>query len=227
MAEAERDRLERMFLSHEAPADGYAVRGVVLFGLSEMARAQRCLGLLKRNDARGLGRLMNISHDGDRVSRETSRNTWRRVSASSADGPLTEWSRKPGRGADIAELSGEYGCSLPELDRIVDIARRQPGVEGAQLAGAGLGGCIMVLVQKPHTEDLAQDAGRAGHSGGSLPSHRRGLQFDAYLSPYPSAEAPRPKAEGSRWEPQFPRTCLSNLYSDIYSVSDRWWIGGG
>jgi N-acetylgalactosamine kinase len=154
MAEAERDRLERMFLSHEAPADGYAVRGVVLFGLSEMARARRCLSLLQRNDARGLGRLMNRSHDGDRVSRETSRNTWRRVSAGCADGPLTEWSRQPGRGADLAELSGEYGCSLPELDRIVDIARRQPGVEGAQLAGAGLGGCIMVLVRKPHTDAL-------------------------------------------------------------------------
>jgi len=32
--------------------------------------------------------------------------------------------------------------------------RRQAGVEGAQLAGAGLGGCIMVLVQKPHTASL-------------------------------------------------------------------------
>ena len=113
----------------------------------------------------GLGRLMNSSHDGDRVSRETSRNTWRRVPADSADGPLAEWSRKPGRGADIAELSGEYGCSLPELDRIVDIARRQPGVEGAQLAGAGLGGCIMVLVQKAAHRGLAQDAGRAGRPG--------------------------------------------------------------
>ena len=162
MAEAERDRLERMFLSHEAPADGYAVRGVVLFGLSEMARAQRCLGLLKQNDAHGLGRLMNSSHDGDRVSRETSRKTWRRVPANSTDGPLTEWSRKSGRRADIAELSGEYGCSLPELDRIVDIARRQPGVEGAQLAGAGLGGCIMVLVQKPHTEALLRTLGDQG-----------------------------------------------------------------
>ena len=162
MAEAERDRLERMFLSHEAPADGYAVRGVVLFGLSEMARAQRCLGLLKQNDARGLGRLMNSSHDGDRVSRETSRNTWRRVPANGADGRLTEWSSKTRRGADIAELSGEYGCSLPELDRIVDIARRQPGVEGAQLAGAGLGGCIMVLVQKPHTEALLKTLSEQG-----------------------------------------------------------------
>jgi N-acetylgalactosamine kinase len=162
MAGAERDRLERMFLSHEAPADGYAVRGVVLFGLSEMARAQRCLDLLKDNDARGLGQLMNSSHDGDRVSRETSRNTWRRVTASSADGPLTEWAGKPGRGADIADLSGDYGCSLPALDRIVDIARRQPGVEGAQLAGAGLGGCIMALVQKPHTADLLKTLGGEG-----------------------------------------------------------------
>jgi len=162
MADAERERLERMFLSHEAPADGYAIRGVVVFGLSEMARAQRCLGLLKRNDARGLGRLMNSSHDGDRVSRETSCNTWRRVSARSEAEPLAEWSRKPGRRADMAELSGEFGCSLPELDRIVDIARRQPGVEGAQLAGAGLGGCIMVLVQKPRTAGLIKTLGEEG-----------------------------------------------------------------
>ena len=162
MAEAERSRLERLFLSHEAPADGYAVRGVVLFGLSEMARAQECLGLLKRNNARGLGKLMNSSHDGDRVSRETSRNTWRRVAVAGADGVLTEWGRKPGRGTDLAELSGEYGCSSPELDRIVDIARRQPGVEGAQLAGAGLGGCIMVLVQKPRTADLLKTLGEQG-----------------------------------------------------------------
>jgi N-acetylgalactosamine kinase len=162
MADAERDRLERMFLSHEAPADGYAVQGVVLFGLSEMARAQRCLGLLKRNDARGLGRLMNSSHDGDRVSRETSRNTWRQGSARKASEPLMEWSRKAERGVDIAELSGEYGCSLPELDRIVDLARRQPGVEGAQLAGAGLGGCIMVLVQKPSAAGLIKTLGEQG-----------------------------------------------------------------
>ena len=154
MPAADRDRLERLFLSHEAPADGYAVRAVVLFGLSEMVRARRCLLLLKANDAAGLGRLMNISHDGDRVSRETSRGTWRRVSADSAAGLLAAWAQKKGSGADLAELSGSYGCSLPELDRLADLARRQPGVEGAQLAGAGLGGCIMVLVQKPRTAEL-------------------------------------------------------------------------
>jgi N-acetylgalactosamine kinase len=165
IAEAEADRLERMFLSHEAPAAGYAVRGVVLFGLSEMARAQRCLRLLKQNDARALGQLMTISHDGDRVSRETSRNTWRRVSQAVADPPLEDWGRKPARGADLAGFSGAYGCSLPEIDRIVDLARRCPGVEGAQLAGAGLGGCVMALVRQPHTADLLRALAEQGIQG--------------------------------------------------------------
>lgn len=156
MAETERDRLARLFLSHDAPADGYAVRDVVLFGLSEMARAHRCLDLLKRGEARSLGRLMCLSHDGDRVSRESARHTWRRQALGISDRELGAWSQQRGARRDLTELTGAYGCSLPEVDRIVDLARRFPGVEGAQLAGAGLGGCIMVLVQKPHTAALLQ-----------------------------------------------------------------------
>ncbi len=38
-------------------------------------------------------------------------------------------------------------CSTPEIDRMVDIATRVPGVAGVQIAGAGLGGCIMVLAR--------------------------------------------------------------------------------
>jgi galactokinase len=116
-----------------------------------MARARRCLDLLKQNDSEELGRLMSISHDGDRVSRETTRNRWRRVPSDVSGRALQNWTGKRGRDGDIASLSGAYGCSLPELDRIADIACRLPGVHGAQLAGAGLGGCIMALVQKTHT----------------------------------------------------------------------------
>jgi N-acetylgalactosamine kinase len=165
IAQADRDRLERMFLSHEAPTDGYAVRGVVLFGLSEMARAQRCLDLLKQNDARGLGQLMSVSHDGDRVSRSTSRDTWRRVSKSTEDRQLGDWGRKQTHRTDLASFSGDYGCSLPVIDRIVDFARGLPGVEGAQLAGAGLGGCVMVLVCKSHTSDLLKALAEQGIPG--------------------------------------------------------------
>jgi len=165
IAEAERDKLERMFLSHEAPADGYAARGVVLFGLSEMARARHCLDLLKKNDARGLGKLMSVSHDGDRVSRETTPNKWRRVSNEAAGQFPPDWGQKQARRADLAEFSGDYGCSLPEIDRIVDFAQAQPGVEGAQLAGAGLGGCVMVLVRKSQTAGLLTALGDHGISG--------------------------------------------------------------
>jgi N-acetylgalactosamine kinase len=71
-----------------------------------------------------------------------------------SDRDLQTWSRQTGARGNIAALTGAYACSLPEIDRIVDIACREAGVEGAQLAGAGLGGCVMVLVQKPQTQAL-------------------------------------------------------------------------
>lgn len=166
MADADRDRLERMFQTHEAPAAGYPVRGVVIFGLAEMARARRCLELLQRDDAAGLGRLMALSHDGDRVSPATASGGRRPPADGSAARPadrrFKEWAATPARSADLAELPGQYGCSLLELDRIVDLARRQPGVEGAQLAGAGLGGCIMALVRQAHSADLLKTLGEHG-----------------------------------------------------------------
>jgi N-acetylgalactosamine kinase len=160
VAEAERQRLERMFLSHDAPPAGYAVRGVVLFGLAEMARARKCLDFLKQGDAAGLGRLMTTSHDGDRVSRQTAGNRWQRLSRKDAGRAQAGLTAVGPELSDLADVPGAYGCSLPELDRIVDIARAVPGVEGAQLAGAGLGGCIMVLVRKPMTQDLLEALAR-------------------------------------------------------------------
>ena len=43
---------------------------------------------------------------------------------------------------------GAYACSTPEIDEMIDIAAAVPGVAGAQLAGAGLGGCIMILAHE-------------------------------------------------------------------------------
>lgn len=39
---------------------------------------------------------------------------------------------------------------------MVDIALATPGVLGAQLCGAGLGGCMMVLAQEEATESVIE-----------------------------------------------------------------------
>ena len=52
---------------------------------------------------------------------------------------------------------GAYSCSLPAIDRMVDIAVRTPGVLGAQLAGAGLGGCMMILAKNDAIDQLRKN----------------------------------------------------------------------
>ena len=55
---------------------------------------------------------------------------------------------------DLAEIPGGYGCSTPGIDRMVDIAISVDGVLGAQIAGAGLGGCMMALLRSDSLESL-------------------------------------------------------------------------
>jgi N-acetylgalactosamine kinase len=64
----DRSRLERVFTSHHEPEGGYQARRVALFGISEIRRARVITEYLKQGDIEGVGRLMNISHNGDRVS---------------------------------------------------------------------------------------------------------------------------------------------------------------
>ena len=51
---------------------------------------------------------------------------------------------------------GSYRCSLPEIDLMADLANSIPGVVGSQLAGAGLGGCMMVLTRSDAVEELTR-----------------------------------------------------------------------
>jgi N-acetylgalactosamine kinase len=50
--------------------------------------------------------------------------------------------------AQLFMQPGLYACSTPEIDEMVDMACSVRGVVGAQIAGAGLGGCVMVLARK-------------------------------------------------------------------------------
>jgi galactokinase len=46
-------------------------------------------------------------------------------------------------------LRDDYEVSCPELDLMVDLAKKQPGVIGARMTGGGFGGCTVNLL---HTE---------------------------------------------------------------------------
>jgi N-acetylgalactosamine kinase len=98
---------------------------------------------------------MQVSHDGDRVSRPGPDGAYRPAENDCSDEHLHRLiadlvSEDPHRvlRAQLFMQPGLYGCSTPEIDQMVDVASAVPGVVGAQIAGAGLGGCIMVLARE-------------------------------------------------------------------------------
>jgi len=149
-----REKMDAVFASHAEP-DFYSPRSVVLFGLAEMERSRMCADLLAEGEIELLGTLMNVSHDGDRVAVHDEKLRARPYDWSVPDGYLRRLiedlsSEDPERvlRAQLYMQPGGYACSTPEIDLMVDIAGRVEGVVGAQLSGAGLGGCIMVLVEE-------------------------------------------------------------------------------
>lgn len=154
--------LSELCAGHHPPADGlYPIRGVVLFGLAESERSAAYANYLKKGEMDTIGRMMQVSHDGDRVCSYTQNWAPSPFRARVDNAYLLERladleSGLPDRviRSQLVWQPGAYACSLPEIDRMVDIALRTPGVAGAQLAGAGLGGCMMVLCQSGVVEKL-------------------------------------------------------------------------
>jgi galactokinase len=58
--------------------------------------------------------------------------------------------------ASHKSLRDDYEVSSQELDMLVDIAQRQPGVLGARMTGAGFGGCTVNLVKRDAAEAFTQ-----------------------------------------------------------------------
>jgi galactokinase len=74
-----------------------------------------------------------------------------------------------GDAAGIGELMNEshessranFENSTPELDRLVDLARKQPGVLGARLTGGGFGGAIIALCEATKAEQASRNLAAA------------------------------------------------------------------
>jgi len=157
--------LESLFATHHPPSDGlYPIRGVVLYGLAECERSRLFADALKAQRIDQIGRLMTVSHDGDRVTRtigEGSRIAYDSPTSNSYLLDLIEdlESGEPERvqRAQLQWQPGNYRCSVPEIDHMVDLALGVKGVVGAQIAGAGLGGCMMVLAHNDAVPRLRAD----------------------------------------------------------------------
>jgi galactokinase len=56
-----------------------------------------------------------------------------------------------------ASLRDDYEVSCRELDIMVGIARKLPGVYGARMTGGGFGGCAVALVRSENVDQFKQE----------------------------------------------------------------------
>lgn len=157
-----KDLMDTNFASHSAPKY-YHVRGVLLYGIAEIMRSKICPNYLKNGQIAELGTMMRISHDGDRVSSKGSDEKYYTIKDPYDDDYLNSLiadlaSEDPERvlNAQLYMQPGGYACSTVEIDRMIDIACAVEGVAGAQIAGAGLGGCIMILARRDCLDKVQQ-----------------------------------------------------------------------
>lgn len=150
LPKSEQQELERIFGTH-ANLGGYDLRGVALYGLGECLRSERFAEVLAQGDLDGVGQLMRVSHDGDRCWRHDAAGGARRHLVRTDNAALEKLAAT---NADLAAQSGRYACSTRHIDTLVDLAGGIDGVVGAQLAGAGLGGCMMIVVRAEAREEL-------------------------------------------------------------------------
>ena len=155
--------IRQTFRIHDEPAKGYPIRQICLYGITECIRANMVPDCLRRGDIRRFGELMNISHDGDRVSRVTNGqsvptdNSYpdERIDALIDD--LQSGNAERVERARLWRQAGGYDVSLPQVDALVDIALATPGVLGAGLVGAGMGGCVVAIVRSEQAELLLRN----------------------------------------------------------------------
>lgn len=146
-----RMEIERVTGTYGRIEDRLPLRETLLFGVFECRRSRVFADWLGAGRAGDAGRLMYVSHDGDRVA------SWNGGSSAPYRSPysdeyLMDLAERAERGEDgalePALQPGGYRCSLPEIDRMVDRCKTLPGVYGAGLTGAGLGGSILILAER-------------------------------------------------------------------------------
>jgi len=153
-------KINRLLSTHN-PYRYYYIRAVVMYGIAECHRAKLCEGLLEAGSINEFGDFMNISHNGDRVVRYDSNGNSYDYNWSVSEQKLKRLiddlrSNDNNRvsNAWIEKQPGGYACSVPEIDYLIDSSLQVKGVIGAQISGAGLGGCAMFLAENDSVNEL-------------------------------------------------------------------------
>ncbi len=138
-------RLNEIFANHKDP-QVYELRNVALYGISECERAEKFMDVLKAEDYVALGNMMKISHDGDRLGVE-----------SVSDAHLEQLIAN---NTPFETECGSYKCSTPEIDYLCDLLNSTNGVLGSEIVGAGLGGCVIALIEKSKADNIIEAVNR-------------------------------------------------------------------
>ncbi|GMU93360.1 MAG: hypothetical protein AMXMBFR4_24180 [Candidatus Hydrogenedentota bacterium] len=127
----------------------FAMRGPLLFGIAESARARVFPDVLRSDSTYNeVGALMNAGHDGDRRF-DAAGQPWGFDCGDAVLQRLAE------NAAPIERVPGAYGASSRALDALVDCARRA-GAVGACLTGAGIAGSILALCTAGNEDAVAE-----------------------------------------------------------------------
>ncbi len=151
-----KDDFAKIVATYGDPGTALPLREALLFGVFECERSKRFAALLSKGRIEEAGKLMYISHDGDRISQwdGTLKHPYR---SPFDDAYLEDLTQTAERAPDDPRIEpacqpGGYRCSIEELDRLVDCCKTLDGVVGAGLTGAGLGGAILALVREDAVE---------------------------------------------------------------------------
>jgi len=105
--------------------------------------------MLAEGDVEGFANMMNVSQLGDRVAEVEDASSSRiKFLTSDALSDVKE-ERLP-----LYQLAGNYRVSTTNVDRLASICLKCPGVLGARLTGAGLGGALVILGKEGFDEAL-------------------------------------------------------------------------
>ena len=142
-----------------SPPNLLFIRDILIYGIAECIRSYDFINFLHKGQLDSIGKLMKISHNGDRVmsyNNELKAKPYQLTYSKTYIDYLLKEKRNQKEKWNFKEIPGRYRCSIKQIDFLVDICHQNEGVLGAQIVGAGLGGSCIALARKSYIKPLTK-----------------------------------------------------------------------